>query len=98
MCDSWLVQGILTQEERIPLSGLIGDALDLLNAGIPEDMGQREVNWYEYMSARPPSETGAGLRSSTDEGAGPDGHPPTFPTLEQIQAEMREIEFLEAGS
>lgn len=97
-CDSWLVEGVLTRDERIGLSHAIGQALDVLTEGIAPDIADRPIYWYSTMSARPPSETRAGLKSSTDGRAGPDGHPPTFPTLEQIQAEMREIEFLEAGS
>lgn len=95
MCDSWLVEGILTQEERIPLSGLIGDALDLLSAGLPEELAQRTVYWYSSMSATAPSaQPKAALKKPEATGAGP-ATPPTSVNLDGIEAELREIEFME---
>lgn len=101
MCDHWLVEGMLDREERIALSGLIGAALDVLSEGIPAEIADRPVCWYEYMSAGAPPETpGAALKDPTKAGAGPEPNepPPTFVTLAEIEAEMREIEFLEVGS
>jgi len=50
LTDSWLIEGVLDRDERIALSGLIGNALDVLSSGIPDDIAQREVWGYYLMS------------------------------------------------
>jgi len=51
LCDDWYVAGFLATDERIMLSGLIGDALNVLEAGIPEDIAMREP--YSGMGQMP---------------------------------------------
>jgi len=43
MTDSYYIDGLLNREERIMLSSLIGDALDILSRGIPEDIAMRPL-------------------------------------------------------
>lgn len=56
LTDSWLIEGVLDRDERIALSGLIGNALDILSNGIPEDIALREVWGYYLMSKAQPNE------------------------------------------
>lgn len=62
MCDEWYTQGFMSRDERIALSSLIGDALDILASGIPEDLAMRPLQSHEmyYMSFTPNSEIKAG--------------------------------------
>lgn len=52
MCDEWYTQGFMNRDERIALSSLIGDALEILAAGIPEELAMRSLQSHEmyYMS------------------------------------------------
>ena len=49
LADSWYVQGMLDREERILLSNLIGDSLEILSDGIPEEVAMRELPVYPLM-------------------------------------------------
>ena len=49
LADSWYVNGMLDRDERINLSNLIGDALDILSKGIPEEVAMRELPVYPLM-------------------------------------------------
>ena len=44
MADDWYTAGLLSREERIQLSNLIGDVLDGLTQGIPPVVAQRRLN------------------------------------------------------
>lgn len=55
-CDKWFINGMISREERLLLSSLIGDALDLLHEGMPYDMADREIShdyygYYDMMAA-----------------------------------------------
>lgn len=41
LADEWYIAGLLNRDERIAISGAIGDALDSLNEAIPEDVANR---------------------------------------------------------
>ena len=46
MCDDLIIDGMLDVEERIMLSGLIGNALKILQEGIPTEIAQRKLPNY----------------------------------------------------
>lgn len=79
LADEWYVEGWLSREERVQLSGLIGDALDVLTRGIPEDVASRPICSWGLMSAvlnmtekadRPADgETAAGKDTAPDQAA-----------------------------
>lgn len=49
LCDNWLVDGYLDREQRIQLSSLIGDALDILSEGIPDEIADTPLRgWYKH--------------------------------------------------
>lgn len=48
MADRYYVAGYLSRDERIQLSGLIGNALDVLTAGMPETVAMLECARDEY--------------------------------------------------
>ena len=49
LADSWYIQGFLSQEERKGLSATIGNALDVMNAEIPADVANTELEVYPLM-------------------------------------------------
>jgi len=65
LADKWYCEGLLSREERIALSAQIGKALDILTLGIPEEVSQRQVWEWDYMSAEVVSE----IKSGRDIGA-----------------------------
>ena len=44
MCDAWYIDGVIGKDDRIMLSGLIGDALDVLSSGIPPAIAQLDID------------------------------------------------------
>lgn len=46
LADKFYISGLMNREERILLSELIGDALDILANGMPADLDMREVEGY----------------------------------------------------
>ena len=62
MADDWYTAGLLSREERIQLSNLIGDVLDGLTQGIPPVVAQRRLNGPVgfYMAGDGPGEEKAG--------------------------------------
>jgi HK97 family phage prohead protease len=53
MADRWLKQGLLSVEQRIQLSSLIGDALGILAAGMPQEVSSLPIeiipDWLSYI-------------------------------------------------
>ena len=46
LCDNWYLQGMLSRDERIQLSSLIGDALEVLSQGIPANIADLSLDRY----------------------------------------------------
>jgi HK97 family phage prohead protease len=44
LVDKWYIRGTMNREERMLLSSLIGNALDVLELGMPEDLASRDVS------------------------------------------------------
>lgn len=100
LADSWYIQGHLDRNERIVLSNIIGEALQILTEGIPDSVALRTVNPYEVMSlpilkratweASP--DTGQADDSqpqSTKAGPGRNGSPTS--TLQEIDIELETL-------
>lgn len=64
LCDKWFIAGLIDRDERLLLSSLIGDALDLLHDGMSADLAMREFEdhygMYEYYSLAPDLDAKAG--------------------------------------
>jgi len=62
MCDDWYTQGFMDRDERIVLSSLIGDALEILASGMPEELSKRPLQMTDmyYMSDDVQAELKAG--------------------------------------
>lgn len=58
--DQFYIDGMLSTEERIALSGAIGDALNVLRAGIPLGVEERQVYYYGYCAFPIETESKAG--------------------------------------
>ncbi len=50
LVDKWYILGLMTRDERLLLSSLIGDALDVLNDGMPEELAGRDLSQATYFS------------------------------------------------
>lgn len=50
LCDKWYIQGLMDREERLLLSSLIGDALDILHQGMPGELSMRELEYGPLMA------------------------------------------------
>lgn len=44
LADKWYIHGYMSRDERLLLSSLIGDALGVLDEGMPEDLAGRDVS------------------------------------------------------
>lgn len=64
MVDEWYIQGYMDREQRIAISSLIGESLDILANGIPAEIAQYAPNhnsyYYDCMSKIMISEMKAG--------------------------------------
>jgi hypothetical protein len=53
LVDQWYILGMMTREERLLLSSLIGDALDVINAGMPEELANRDLSQRDTFGGGP---------------------------------------------
>jgi HK97 family phage prohead protease len=67
LADKWYIKGLIRRDERLLLSSLIGDALGVLELGMPEDLAGRNVQGplyadygYDYYGLTPDLEEKAG--------------------------------------
>lgn len=72
LCDDWYIAGMMNRDERILCSRLIGDALDLLDQGMPVDLAGREISnhSYYYWDALLPDLEAKALRQAQDAALG----------------------------
>lgn len=50
LVDKWYIHGYMNRDERLLLSSLIGDALDVLDTGLTEDLAGRDVSHGPLMA------------------------------------------------
>lgn len=50
LADKWYIHGYMSRDERMLLSSLIGDALGVLDTGMPEDLAGRDVSYGPLMA------------------------------------------------